>query len=146
MLQHWQLLLSWAGPWARTGPDPAVFSLPLLVLSGIVGCVVAGLLYIKPAQRQPVQLPWQSLQDLFAYDFYIDRLYRLTVVFAVERFSKISAWFDRYFVDGLVNFVGLATVFSGQGLKYTVPGVSQLYVLTILIGVAALGLLMSSLL
>lgn len=146
MLQRWQLLLSWTGPWARTGPDPAVFSLPLLVISCIVGCIVGRVLYLNSNRRQPVQLPWKSVQDLLAYDFYIDRLYRLTVVFAVEQFSKFTAWVDRYLVDGLVNFVGLATVFSGQGLKYTVPGGSQIYVLTILIGVAVLGLLMSSLL
>ncbi|HEY9838105.1 MAG TPA: hypothetical protein V6D27_14545, partial [Vampirovibrionales bacterium] len=79
-------------------------------------------------------------------DFYIDKLYRVTVVLAVQQFSRFTAWIDRYFVDGFVNLVGLATVFSGQGLKYTVPGRSQLYVLTILIGVALLGLLMSSLL
>lgn len=146
MLQHWQLLLSWAGPWARNGPDPAVFDLPLVVLSGIVGCIVGGVIYLNPNRTEAVELPWKPLQDLFAYDFYIDKLYGVTVVLAVQQFSRFTAWIDRYFVDGLVNLVGLATVFSGQGLKYTVPGGSQLYVLTILIGVALLGLLMSSLL
>ncbi|RMH75386.1 MAG: NAD(P)H-quinone oxidoreductase subunit F [Cyanobacteria bacterium J007] len=146
MLQHWQFLLSWTGPWARTGPDPALFSVPLLVLSGVVGCVVGGAIYMSPSWPKPVQLPWPAVQNLLAYDFYIDRFYHLTVVFAVEQFSKITAWIDRYFVDGLVNLVGFATIFSGQGLKYTVPGRSQLYVLTILVGISVLGLLMSWLL
>jgi NAD(P)H-quinone oxidoreductase subunit 5 len=83
------------------------------------------------------------VQDLLAYDFYVDRLYRLTVVFAVGSFSQITAWIDRYLVDGLVNLVGLATVISGQSLKYSASGKTQFYALTILLGVSLLALLMS---
>jgi NAD(P)H-quinone oxidoreductase subunit 5 len=83
------------------------------------------------------------VQDLLAYDFYVDRLYRLTVVSTVDSFSKISAWIDRYIVDGLVNLVGLATVFSGQSLKYSASGKTQFYALTILLGVSILALLMT---
>jgi len=50
---------------------------------------------------------------LVSYDFYIDRIYRLTVVFAVNLVSQCSAWLDRYVVDG-VNFVGLASIFRGN--------------------------------
>jgi NAD(P)H-quinone oxidoreductase subunit 5 len=82
------------------------------------------------------------VQDLLAYDFYIDRLYRVTVIFAVDSFSKISAWIDQYIVDGLVNLVGLATVFSGQSLRYNTSGKTQFYALTILLGVSILTLLM----
>jgi NAD(P)H-quinone oxidoreductase subunit 5 len=83
------------------------------------------------------------IQDLLAYDFYIDRLYRLSVVFAVDTSSKIAAWIDRYVVDGLVNLAGLVTVIGGQSLKYSASGKSQFYVLTILLGVSLLALLMS---
>jgi NAD(P)H-quinone oxidoreductase subunit 5 len=79
---------------------------------------------------------------LFAYDFYIDRLYRLSVVFAVDRLSRLNAWIDRYVVDGLVNLVGVATIFSGQSLKYNVSGQSQFYLLTILLGLSGLTILM----
>jgi NAD(P)H-quinone oxidoreductase subunit 5 len=83
------------------------------------------------------------VQDLLAYDFYVDRLYRLTVVFAVGSFSQITAWLDRYIVDGLVNLVGFATVISGQSLKYNTSGKTQFYALTILLGVSILALLMT---
>jgi len=82
-------------------------------------------------------------QDLLAYDFYIDRLYRITIVFAVSTLSKISAWGDRYIVDGLVNFVGLTSIFSGEGLKYSTSGQSQGYILTILISLGLFTLLIS---
>jgi NAD(P)H-quinone oxidoreductase subunit 5 len=90
-----------------------------------------------------VRVPVKFVQDLLAYDFYVDRLYRLTVVFAVGLLSKISAWIDRYIVDGLVNLAGLATVISGQTLKYNTSGKTQFYALTILLGVSLLALLMT---
>ena len=80
---------------------------------------------------------------MLGYDFYFEQLYRFTVVFGVTLVSKISAWTDRYILDGLVNLVGLATIFSGQSLKYTISGQSQGYMLTILVGVSLLGLAIS---
>ncbi len=81
--------------------------------------------------------------DLLGYDFYIDRVYRVTVVGAVALLSKISAWSDRYLVDGLVNLVGFATIFGGQTLKYSISGQSQGYMLTILAVVSVLGFFIS---
>ncbi|TAD94540.1 MAG: NAD(P)H-quinone oxidoreductase subunit F, partial [Oscillatoriales cyanobacterium] len=50
----------------------------------------------------------------------------------------MSAWTDRYVVDGVVNLFGFATILSGEGLKYSGTGQSQFYVLTIAGGVAVL--------
>jgi len=144
MLQQWQLLISWTGPWAQTGDFDTLNSLlktldiPLLMLSGLIGVGVGVAIYWYGVLPRPVRLPVPALQDLFAYDFYIDRVYRLTVVWAVAFISKISAWTDRYVVDGAVNLFGLATIFSGEGLKYSGTGQSQFYVLTIAGGVAVL--------
>jgi NAD(P)H-quinone oxidoreductase subunit 5 len=115
----------------------------LLVLSGLTGTVAGGAISLDRNWSRPVQPRLRFLQDLLAYDFYIDRLYRLTVVFAVNRFSRITAWFDRYVVDGAVNLVGLSAIFGGEGLKYNVSGQSQFYVLTIVVGVGLLVILMS---
>ncbi|MDB9514518.1 NAD(P)H-quinone oxidoreductase subunit F [Kamptonema animale CS-326] len=148
MLQKWQLLISWSGPWVDNSDVWSLqqiinqLDVPLLALSGLVGAVIGGAIYIYDLWPKPVRLPWKSLQDLFAYDFYIDRVYRLTVVLAVEMISKASAWVDRYAIDGVVNLFGLATLFSGEGLKYGVTGQSQFYVLTIVVGVGMLLFLM----
>jgi len=80
---------------------------------------------------------------LLGYDFYIDRIYRLTVVSAVALISKVSAWSDRFLVDGLVNLVGFAAILSGQTLKYSISGQSQGYLLTILVVVSTLGFFIS---
>lgn len=114
----------------------------LLVSSGILGCVLGGVIYLNRTWSRPLLIPLRFFQDLFAYDFYIDRLYNVSVVFAVDRLSRLNAWVDRYVLDGAVNLVGLATIFSGQSLKYSISGQSQFYLLTILTGVSFLGLLM----
>ena len=114
----------------------------LLISSGLLGTLMGAAIYLNRNWSRPLQISLRFLQDLFAYDFYVEKLYRVTVVFAVDVISKLSNWIDRYVVDGFVNLVGFATIFSGQGLKYSASGQSQSYVLTILLGVSVLGLLM----
>jgi NAD(P)H-quinone oxidoreductase subunit 5 len=114
----------------------------LLVGSSLVGCILGSIVYLPRTWSRSVLMPLKFVQDLLAYDFYIDRLYRLTIVFVVDLSSKITVWIDRYIVDGLVNLVGLVTVFSGQSLKYNTSGKTQFYALTILLGVSLMALLM----
>lgn len=133
VLQSLSLLPSWA----TLNKNLAL----LLIWSSIFGYSIGGAIYLGNALPKPVQLPWKSLQNLLAYDFYTPKLYRLSIVFAVDLVSRLTAWFDRYIVDGAVNLVGLATVFSGQTLKYNVSGQTQFYALTILLGTFLLGIL-----
>jgi NAD(P)H-quinone oxidoreductase subunit 5 len=135
MLQRWQLLPSWE--------DINLPVLLLLTASSSLGLIIGSTMYLHKAWSRPVQLQWRFVQDVLGYDFYFEQLYRVTVVFGVTLVSKISAWIDRYILDGLVNLVGLATIFSGQSLKYTISGQSQGYMLTILVGVSLLGLTIS---
>lgn len=112
------------------------YTIILVVLSGVLGIILGSLVTLNRNQSRSMLMPVRFMQDLLAYDFYIDRIYRVSVVFAVVSFSKITAWFDRYIVDGFVNLVGLSAIFGGEGLKYNVSGQSQFYVLTILLGIA----------
>ena len=143
MLQQWQLLISWRAPLVvapGTGFAEIVrqAAVPLLVISGLLGVAIGGGIYLLGMGSKPYKLPWKGLQDLFAYDFYIDRIYDLTVVLFVRQISAFSAWIDRYIIDGIVNAFGLATLFSGEGLKYSISGQSQFYLLTIVLGVGVL--------
>lgn len=135
VLQSLSLLPSWAD----FNQDVAL----LLIWSSIFGCSISGVVYLGGMWPKPVQLPWKPLQDLLAYDFYTPKLYRVSVVFGVDLISRIIAAFDRYLVDGLVNFVGIASIFSGQSLKYSTSGQSQSYALTIVVGIIILGVLLS---
>ncbi|MBF2036500.1 MAG: NAD(P)H-quinone oxidoreductase subunit F [Leptolyngbyaceae cyanobacterium T60_A2020_046] len=118
-------------------------ALMLLVTSGLAGVVLGALIPISKTLARSLQRPVRIVQDLLAYDFYTERLYRYTVVWLVERISWASSWFDRYVVDGLVNTVGLVSLLGGESLKYSISGRSQGYLLTIVVGVSLLGLLMT---
>ncbi|MBD2100457.1 NAD(P)H-quinone oxidoreductase subunit F [Leptolyngbya sp. FACHB-261] len=131
MLAQWQQLPLSTLNWPVLG---------LLVASSGLGCVVGAALYLNPAVPKPVAA-WAPLQNLLAYDFYIERLYRLSVVLWVNQGSRLTSWIDHYLVDGLVNLVGLVSIFSGESLKYTSSGRSQLYLLVVFLGVVMLGAL-----
>lgn len=118
-------------------------ALLMLVASGAIGIGIGALIPLSKALSRSRQRPFRIVQDLLAYDFYTEKLYRFTVVWVVERLSFASSWFDRYVVDGLVNSVALASLLGGESLKYSISGRSQGYLLTIVIGVSLLGLLMT---
>ena len=113
----------------------------LLFWSSFMGSAIGYLLYSNRQFFPPKLLP-QWLVDLFAYDFYTPILYRNTVVLAVAALARLGDWLDRYVVDGLVNFVGLASLVGGETLKYSNSGRSQFYILTIAIGIVLIGLFM----
>ncbi|MGC9528722.1 MAG: NAD(P)H-quinone oxidoreductase subunit F [Limnospira sp.] len=135
LLKAWGLLPSWE--------SIDLTAAGLLVLSSAIGIGLSAWIYVFDGLPKPVKLGSQAIQDFFAYDFYTAKLYRLTIISAVAIVSRIIDWIDRFIVDGFVNLVGLATVFSGQSLRYNVTGQTQFYALTILIGIALLLSLLS---
>jgi NAD(P)H-quinone oxidoreductase subunit 5 len=131
--------LSLLPAWAVLNKDVAL----LLTWSSIFGISLGAILYINNLVQKPIQLPWKPLQDLFAYDFYTPKLYRSSVVGGVDILSRVTDWIDRYVVDGLVNLVGLSSIFGGEALKYGNSGQAQFYALTIALGVVITAILMS---
>lgn len=136
--QRWSLWLSPTTPLTDSVQLTSQIAIPLLVGSGILGCVVGFSIELRRAWARPSRKILRFFQDFLAYDFYIAQFYDLTVVWAVTVSAKLTTWFDRYVIDGLVNILGLATVFGGQALKYSVSGQSQFYILTILVSVGLL--------
>jgi NAD(P)H-quinone oxidoreductase subunit 5 len=135
LLQAFDLLPSWA----EISKDVAL----MLTWSSLFGLSIGWVVYISDYVKKPVRLPSKALQDLFAYDFYTPKLYRSSVVGSVDVVSRITNWFDRYLVDGLVNLVGLSSIFGGETLKYGNSGQTQFYVLTIAFGLVLIALLAS---
>jgi len=114
----------------------------ILLGSSILGLTAGGYLYLNTQIAKPIQLPWLGLQNFLANDFYTPKLYKVTIVGLVDGISQRMYWFDRFFVDGVGNFFGLATLFSGQNLRYSTFGQLQLYTLTIVLGIGILVLLL----
>jgi NAD(P)H-quinone oxidoreductase subunit 5 len=121
----------------------SMYLAPLLLWSSILGMATSGLIYGVDAIPKPVRLPIPAVQEFFAHDFYVQRFYQLTIVWLVATSARVTNWFDRYIVDGLVNLVGIGTLVSGQTLKYNNSGQSQFYILSIFSGVIILSLLMA---
>lgn len=132
LLKQWNLLPNWE--------DLNVAIASVLVGSTVIGIVGAVFVYLNQSIAKPVQLKPKAVQDFFAYDFYTAKLYKITIIFMVGLISQIVYWFDRIIVDGIVNLVGIATVFGGQSLKYNVSGQTQFYFLSMFLGVILLGL------
>ena len=134
MLIAWEIIPDWT----------VALSTDALLVSGasLLGLSTGAYLYLNPQIDRPIQLPWAGLQSFFANDFYTPKLYKVTIVGLVDGVSKGMYWFDRFFVDGVGNFFGLATLFSGQNLRYSTFGQLQLYALTIMVGIGVLLLLL----
>lgn len=128
LLPHWSELNSLAGL--------------LLAGSSLVGCGLGALVYISNRIPKPIQLPWSSLQDFFAFDMYTPTLYRSSIVSGVDWISRLTDWLDRQVVDGVVNWIGRTSINSGELLKYGNFGQTQLYLLTIVSGIFILTLLL----
>ncbi len=112
----------------------------LLSGSGIIGMAAGGLVNLNRTWSRPLQGQLRFLQDLLAYDFYVDRLYRVTVVAGVQVLSKLSTWVDRYVVDNAVNLTGRAALVGGEILKYGTGGQSQGYLVLIFAALLVAGL------
>lgn len=119
-------------------PDWQQLNLPvisILVLSTIFGGSLATYLYLSPKIAKPLNIVPDPLREFFAKDLYTAELYKNTVILGVAVIAKAIDWLDRYFVDGLINLFGLATLFSGQSLKYNNSGQSQYYAISIIAGI-----------
>ncbi|WP_008317793.1 NAD(P)H-quinone oxidoreductase subunit F [Leptolyngbya sp. PCC 6406] len=139
---HLPLLLQTLGllpAWAELNGDLAL-ALTWVSLSGFG---IGALLYIGRWGDRPDAIVPLRLRNLLAFDFYTPRLYRLSVVLGVDSLSRIADWLDRYLVDGLVNLVGVASLVSGEALKYNNSGRFQFYMLTISLCVVAIALFMT---
>ena len=131
ILQNLSLLPNWA----TVNKDVAL----LLIWSSIFGCSIGGVIYLGNISK-PIRFPFKGLQDLFAYDFYTPKLYKMSIVLGVDLLSKLTDMIDRFVVDGIVNLVGLVSLGGGEGLKYSNSGQTQFYMFVVLLGVGILGI------
>ena len=131
---HLPLILS-ATELLPTGSEFSLENAILLTWSTLSGLGLAAVAYLNPSISKPIKLPSAKVQDLFAYDFYTPQLYRNTIIGLIAFLSNILNGFDRFWIDGLANSFGLATLLSGQSLRYSTSGQSQFYMLTMVIGI-----------
>ena len=128
----------------RLYPVPGIAAFPaqvtaLLVASGGLGVLIGCLQPLRKSMSRSIFKPVRLMQDLLAYDFYTDRVYRFSIVRLVSSLAQAADWVDRVVVSGMANGMGRLSLASAEGLKLGVSGASQTYVLTV---VAAMVLLL----
>jgi len=139
------LLLPWI--MQRIDPVPGIASFPLPVALAVAGSGAAGVLIgcLLPQDQfwsRSSQPSLRVVQDLLASDFYTPVIYRSTIVNLVAGMARATRWFDLNVVKGLVDGVGRLSLATAEGLKLSVSGQLQSYVLTL---VAAIVLLFAGL-
>jgi NADH-quinone oxidoreductase subunit L len=142
--------------------------LALMLLSiglAATGIAAARHVYLtRPGLAARLAARWPGIHSLLFHKYYVDELYRATVVssgFAAARglwifdarvvdgavngsgwLTKLASWFshmtDKYVVDGLVNLVGWTAGEGSYALRRIQTGLVQNYALLMLIGVFAL--------
>jgi NADH-quinone oxidoreductase subunit L len=85
------------------------------VAIAMAGIFLAWLFYVRrPSLPRRFAQAVGPLYRLVAEKFYIDELYAMTVLAAFYAATRISDWFDRRIVDGLVNLARHVTVASAH--------------------------------
>jgi len=68
----------------------------------------------------------------------VDRFFELVYRRGALALSDTVGFFDRYFVDGLMNWIGWTTIMSGRWLRNTQTGNVRDYVLAVVAGALAI--------
>lgn len=137
-----------------------------MAMAAALGLWLAFNLYLKHPQRHAkVAASWPRLDNLLTNSFYVDEIYDalfvnrmrdLSVAFAlfdakvIDGFgvdgaswlarvlSRLSMWWDKWVVDGLVNFLGKFTRSLSHPIRMFQTGVFTSYAVFILLGLVIL--------
>ncbi len=105
----------------------------------VVGIALAAFLYLGEHR----QAAWignilRPLYKLSHGKFFFDQIYTALIVWPLRGLAALFYWFDRYFVDGLVNLVGYAPAAGGAFLRWLQNGMVQFYALAMMLGLIVL--------
>ncbi len=109
----------------------------------LIGISIAVLMYLqRKVDPGAIAAKIPFLYQLSKNKWYIDEIYNEFFVKGSRRLARQVLEVDSKVVDGVVNLAGLATLLTGEGLKYLENGRAQFYALIIF--VAVLGLVIFS--
>ena len=135
------VLLPWIMQRIDRVPGIAAFPLPVglaVAGSGLVGLLIGSVVHLDQFWSRSTQPTLRVLQDLLAYDFYTPEIYWRTIVFLVASLARLTRWFDIHVVKGLVDGVGRLSLTTAEGLKLSISGQLQSYVLTVIVAIVLL--------
>jgi len=131
-----------------------------------LGCYLAYKLYLEnPKLHTRIAASWPRLHKLLIHKYYVDEIYDALFVNRIKDLStalgffdsrvidglgvdgagwltrivsRISMWWDKWFVDGLVNLLGWLPKFLSMPVRMFQTGVFSTYAVFILLGLAIL--------
>jgi NAD(P)H-quinone oxidoreductase subunit 5 len=135
------VLLPWIMQRIDTVPGIAAFPLPVgltVAGSGLVGLLIGSVVHLDKFWSRSTKSTLRVLQDLLAYDFYTPEIYQRTVVLLVASLARLTRWFDITVIKGLADGVGRLSLTTAEGLKLSISGQLQSYVLTVIVSIVLL--------
>lgn len=116
------------------GADP--FHVPYLATAVFAWGAIMGWFVYRNRQSDPIRV------GLFARKFYFDEIYDVLIKMTQEALARVSAFFDKYFIDGLMVKGATTLAFStGFVLRFFQSGNVQAYAIFFGLGVIVLMLL-----
>ncbi|MBW4623907.1 MAG: NAD(P)H-quinone oxidoreductase subunit 5 [Cyanosarcina radialis HA8281-LM2] len=105
----------------------------------LIGITIASLMYLlRRIDPGAIARRFPALYQLSLNKWYFDDIYHKWFVVGSRRLARAIMEVDYRVVDGAVNLTGLATLLSGEGLKYFETGRAQFYALIIFAAVLGL--------
>ncbi len=130
----WVARLKQLGPVAAV--NRAARAVGLGLLATLVGYVLLLVVLILAA---PLLIcHYFSPYRLSYHKFFFDEIYGALVVWPLRALAAVSFWFDRWIVDGLVNFCGRVPPAVGTLMRSLQMGLVQFYALAMVLGVLIL--------
>ncbi|XTZ19264.1 MAG: NADH-quinone oxidoreductase subunit L, partial [cyanobacterium endosymbiont of Rhopalodia fuxianensis] len=110
----------------------------------VIGITVASLMYLQhKIDPAAIAKRYPNLYQFSLNKWYFDDVYHNVFVMKCRRLARQIMEVDYRVIDGAVNLTGLATIVSGEGLKYLENGRVQFYALVVFGAVLALAIVFS---
>lgn len=110
----------------------------------LIGITVASLMYLqKKIDPAAIAKKYPALYQFSLNKWYFDDIYDRVFVQGCRRLARQIMEVDYRVIDGAVNLTGLATLVSGEGLKYLENGRAQFYALIMFAAVLGLVIVFS---
>jgi NAD(P)H-quinone oxidoreductase subunit 5 len=110
----------------------------------LIGITIASLMYLqKKIDLAAIAKKYPVLYQFSLNKWYFDDIYDRVFVQGCRRLARQIMEVDYRVIDGAVNLTGLATILSGEGLKYLENGRAQFYALIIFAAVLGFVILFS---
>lgn len=98
----------------------------------LIGITVASLMYLQhKIDPAAIAKKYPALYQFSLNKWYFDDIYHRVFVMGCRRLARQIMEVDYRVIDGAVNLTGLATIVSGEGLKYLENGRAQFYALIV---------------